>query len=58
MGSIHFYGHQQDGPVHCAIVLDLMGHDVEERVVQAATLAAVMLFRDNPAIFGKVGGTE
>ncbi len=29
MGSIHFYNHQRSGPVHCAIVLDLMGHDVQ-----------------------------
>ncbi len=28
MGSIHFYYHQQRGPVHCALVMDLMGHDV------------------------------
>jgi hypothetical protein len=28
MGSIHWYHHQRRGPVHCAIVLDLVGHDV------------------------------
>jgi hypothetical protein len=28
MGSIQFYRHQRTGPVHCAIVLDLVGHDV------------------------------
>lgn len=27
MGSIHWYRHQRRGPVHCAIVLDLVGHD-------------------------------
>ncbi|MDX9971764.1 MAG: M28 family peptidase [FCB group bacterium] len=29
MGSIHFYNHQRRGPVHCAVVLDLVGHDVQ-----------------------------
>jgi hypothetical protein len=28
MGSIHWYHHQRRTPVHCAIVLDLVGHDV------------------------------
>ena len=28
MGSIQWYEHQRRGPVHCAIVLDLVGHDV------------------------------
>ncbi|MBI4557662.1 MAG: M28 family peptidase [Candidatus Hydrogenedentes bacterium] len=28
MGSVYFYHHQRKGPVHCAIVLDLVGHDV------------------------------
>lgn len=28
MGSIHWYHHQRHGPVHCAVVLDLVGHDV------------------------------
>lgn len=28
MGSIHFYNHQRRGPVHCAVVMDLVGHDV------------------------------
>ncbi len=28
MGSVHFYHHQRTGPVHCALVMDLVGHDV------------------------------
>jgi len=28
MGSMHFYDHQRVGPVHCALILDLIGHDV------------------------------
>lgn len=28
MGSIHWYHQQRRGPVHCAIVLDLVGHDL------------------------------
>ena len=28
MGSIHWYHHQRRDPIHCAIVLDLVGHDV------------------------------
>ncbi|MBI5092862.1 MAG: M28 family peptidase [Candidatus Hydrogenedentes bacterium] len=28
MGSIHFYHHQRTTPIHCAVVLDLVGHDV------------------------------
>jgi hypothetical protein len=28
MGSVHWYQHQRVGPVHCAVVLDLVGHDV------------------------------
>ena len=28
MGSTYFYRHQRKGEVHCAIVLDLVGHDV------------------------------
>ena len=28
MGSIHWYRHQRRRPTHCAIVLDLVGHDV------------------------------
>ena len=28
MGSTYYYEHQRDEPIHCAIVLDLMGHDV------------------------------
>jgi hypothetical protein len=28
MGSIHWYHHQRRGPVHCAIVFDLVGHDL------------------------------
>jgi len=28
MGSMHFYDHQRKGPVHCALVMDLVGHDV------------------------------
>ncbi len=28
MGSIHWYHRQRRGPVHCAIALDLVGHDV------------------------------
>lgn len=28
MGSTHFYRAQREGPIHCAIVLDLCGHDV------------------------------
>lgn len=28
MGSIHFYHHQRTGPIHCAVVMDLVGHDV------------------------------
>ncbi len=28
MGSRHFYEHQRTGPVHCAIVMDLVGHDL------------------------------
>ena len=28
MGSIHWYHQQRRGPVHCAIALDLVGHDV------------------------------
>jgi hypothetical protein len=29
MGSIHWYRQQRETPVHCAIVLDLVGHDLE-----------------------------
>lgn len=29
MGSIHWYRQQRRTPVHCAIVLDLVGHDLE-----------------------------
>ena len=29
MGSIHWYHHQRREPIHCAIVLDLVGHDLE-----------------------------
>ena len=28
MGSTHYYDHQRDEPIHCAVVLDLMGHAV------------------------------
>jgi hypothetical protein len=28
MGSTYYYEHQRDEPIHCAVVLDLMGHDV------------------------------
>lgn len=28
MGSIHWYHQQRRGPVHCAVVLDLVGHDL------------------------------
>lgn len=28
MGSTHFYEHQREEPIHCAIVLDLIGHNV------------------------------
>ena len=28
MGSTYYYENQRDEPIHCAIVLDLMGHDV------------------------------
>jgi hypothetical protein len=28
MGSTHWYTHQREEAVHCAVVLDLMGHDV------------------------------
>jgi hypothetical protein len=28
MGSTYFYTHQRQGEIHCAIVLDLIGHDV------------------------------
>ena len=28
MGSTHFYTHQRQGPIHCAVILDLVGHDV------------------------------
>jgi hypothetical protein len=28
MGSVYFYNHQRRGPVHCALALDLLGHDV------------------------------
>jgi hypothetical protein len=28
MGSIYWYHHQRRGPVHCAVVLDLVGHDL------------------------------
>ncbi|MBM3288675.1 MAG: M28 family peptidase, partial [Candidatus Hydrogenedentes bacterium] len=28
MGSIHYYEHQRDEPIHCAVVLDLLGHGV------------------------------
>ena len=28
MGSIRFYEDQRVGPIHCAIILDLVGHDV------------------------------
>lgn len=28
MGSIHFYEQQRQEPVHCAIIMDLVGHDV------------------------------
>lgn len=29
MGSIHWYHQQRRGPVHCAVVLDLVGHDLQ-----------------------------
>ena len=28
MGSMHFYDHQRLGPIHCALIMDLVGHDV------------------------------
>lgn len=28
MGSIRFYDDQRRGPIHCAIIMDLVGHDV------------------------------
>ncbi len=28
MGSTYFYNHQRSGPIHCALVMDLLGHDV------------------------------
>lgn len=28
MGSVYWYRHQRQTPVHCAVVLDLVGHDV------------------------------
>ena len=28
MGSVHWYTHQRQGAVHCAVALDLVGHDV------------------------------
>lgn len=34
MGSIHWYHHQRRGPVHCAVVLDLVGHDVPVRGIE------------------------
>jgi hypothetical protein len=28
MGSVHFYHRQRTGPIHCAVAMDLVGHDV------------------------------
>lgn len=28
MGSTHYYENQRDEPIHCAVVLDLLGHDL------------------------------
>ena len=48
MGSTHFYNHQRHGAIHCAIVLDLVGHDVP--IPGKEDLLFVMGMESDPAL--------
>jgi len=48
MGSTYFYNHQRRGQIHCAIVLDLIGHDVP--IPGKEDLLFVMGMESDPAL--------
>lgn len=51
MGSIHWYHHQRARPVHAAIVLDLVGHDVNlPGLPKLADLLFVMGMESHPEL--------
>ena len=56
MGSIHWYRHQRTGPVHCAVVLDLMGHDFP--LPGCEDLVAVMGMESDPGLGEVISGLK
>lgn len=48
MGSTHYYNHQRDRAIHCAIVLDLIGHAVS--IPGREDLLFVMGMESDPAL--------
>jgi len=55
MGSVHWYRHQRRGPVHGALVLDLVGHDLA--VPGLEDLLFVMGMETDPELQGIVDST-
>lgn len=56
MGSIHFYHRQRREPVHCAIVMDLVGHDVP--IPGGEPLLFVMGAESDPALLPVVSAMQ
>lgn len=56
MGSTYFYEHQMVSPVHCALVLDLLGHDVP--VPGMEDLVFIMGMESDPGLERVVRGCE
>ena len=56
MGSTYFFHHQMTSPVHCALVLDLLGHDVP--VPGMEDLVFIMGMESDPGLERVVSGCE
>lgn len=56
MGSTYFYENQRTGPVHCAIVLDLMGHAVP--VPGLEDVLFVLGMESDPGLEPVIRGTQ
>jgi hypothetical protein len=56
MGSTYFYTHQRREPIHCAIVLDLVGHDVPVSGIEDALF--ILGMESDPGLEGVVRTCE
>lgn len=56
MGSIHFYNHQRISDIHCAVVLDLVGHNIP--IASLETIIFITGMETDPALENVIRQSE